>query len=68
MWKVQDLGAHFQHEEGDRGVLSEIEFSITDIEKACQQLKSSVALGPDGVTAVLLKNCRKQLSLPLFYL
>ena len=68
MWKVQDFGEHFQHEEGDMGALSDIEFSSADIEKACQQLKSSSAPGPDGVPAVLLKTCRKQLSLPLFYL
>ena len=68
MWKVQDFGEHFQHEEGDRSALSDIEFSSADIEKACQQLKSSSAPGPDGVPAVLLKTCRKQLSLPLFYL
>ena len=46
----------------------DIDFTSEDIEKACQQLSASAAPGPDGVPAVLLKTCRKQLSFPLHLL
>ena len=48
--------------------LSDIKFSETDIELACQELSSSSAPGPDGVPASLLKSCRKELSRPLYIL
>ena len=35
---------------------------------ACRELKPSSSPGPDGVPAVLLKTCRKQLCLPLYHL
>ena len=39
-----------------------------DIEKACSELNTSSAAGPDGVPAILLKTCRKELSQPIFHL
>ena len=48
--------------------LCDISFTREDIEKACLQLSSSAAAGPDGVPAALLKSCRKQLSQPLYHL
>ena len=67
-WKVDDLADHFKPEDYILGSLSDIYFSSKDIEKACLQLSASSAAGPDGVPAVLLKTCRKQLSLPLYFL
>ena len=67
-WKVDSLEDHFKEDETVTDILSDIQFSQSDIEKACLQLSSSSAAGPDGVPAVLLKTCRRQLSLPLYYL
>ena len=66
-WAVSDRAEHFRGEEGDES-LSDIQFSAADIEKACSELKGTAAPGPDGVPASLLKNCRKQLSKPLYIL
>ena len=66
-WLVHNYEEHFRCEDGD-GSLSDFEFSQADIEKACSELKSSAAPGPDGVPAILLKSCRKQLSRPLYLL
>ena len=66
-WSVGDRQGHFRVEDED-GSFHDIQFSPTDIEKACAELKSTAAPGPDGVPASLLKNCRKQLSKPLYIL
>jgi hypothetical protein len=65
---VGSLQDHFKVDDQASGGLSDISFTKSDIEKACLQLSSSSAAGPDGVPAVLLKTCRKQLCLPLFHL
>ena len=67
-WKVEDLKEHFKEDDQAIDSLADITFTQSDIEKACLSLSSSSAAGPDGVPAVLLKSCRKQLSLPLYYL
>ena len=66
-WSVRDRPGHFMVEDGD-GSFNDIQFSPADIEKACAELKSTAAPGPDGVPASLLKTCRKQLSKPLHIL
>ena len=63
-WSVTDPQEHFKVEEGD-DYLTDFKFSQEDIEKACAELRGTAAPGPDGVPAVLLKNCRKELSKPL---
>ena len=50
-----------------QGALQSNNFGPEDIEKACSELKSSSAPGPDGVPAVLLKTCKKELSQPLYH-
>ena len=67
-WKVDSLEEHFKECDVVTDTLSDITFTKSDIEEACLQLSASSAAGPDGVPAVLLKTCRKQLSLPLYYL
>ena len=47
--------------------MSDIKFSPHDIKEECAELKSSAAPGQDGIPAALLKECREQLSTPLFY-
>ena len=46
-------------------ILSEHDFSPDHIEQA--ELNATSAPGPDGIPAQLLKECRKELKLPLFY-
>ena len=48
--------------------LSDIEFSELDIIDAIDELSNNSASGPDGVSAILLKRCKKQLCSPLYIL
>ena len=48
--------------------LTFIKLTEEDIVAACSELKTSSAAGADGVPASLLKNCRQELSRPLFIL
>ena len=66
-WTVPNASKHFQVEDDDRS-LNDFKFCPEDIEKACSELSSTSAPGPDGVPASLLKNCRKELSKPLYIL
>ena len=58
-WSVTDFKEHFKTDDdldtdADTS-LQNIRFGPEDIEKACSQLKSTAAAGPDGVPAILLK-------------
>ena len=64
-WSVSDAQEHFLFEDGDDS-LNDFQFSPDDIERACSELKSTAAAGPDGVPAILLKTCKKELSKPLY--
>ena len=65
-WSVSNFSEHFKAEESENGELSDLNFSHEDIERACSELKGTAAPGPDGVPALLLKTCRKELSKPLY--
>ena len=43
-------------------ILSDVKFSPKDIQRACAEVIGTVAPGPDGVPAMLLISCRKELS------
>ena len=43
-------------------------FGAKEVEEACSELRANAAAGPDGVPAILLKSCRKQLATPLYHL
>ena len=45
--------------------LSDITFTTEDMESAIGELRSNAATGDDGFPAILLKNCKSALSLPL---
>ena len=47
-------------------VLSDISFDPVDIEEAIDELSANSAAGPDQFPAVLLKQCKKVLSKPLY--
>ena len=66
--KIIDDENHFfldTSEYSDNAILSNIEFSESDIEAAIHKLKSGASPGPDNVPAILLKKCKKALSKPL---
>ena len=70
---VTDFSDHFKQDdeqaEAELGEsLTDIQFEPKDIEMACADLKSTAAPGPDGVPAVLIKTCRKELSKPIYLL
>ena len=68
-WSVPDPEHFFSSKvPDDPDVLDNIVFSPKDIEEACSELRANAAAGPDGVPAILLKSCRKQLSRPLYVL
>ena len=64
-WTVHDTSSFFQVQEGTTNSLTNIKFNHVDIELACEELSGNSAPGPDGVPALLLKECRKELSHPL---
>ena len=45
--------------------LSDINFSEKDIEAAISEIKPNAACGDDGFSAMLLKHCKEELSVPL---
>ena len=64
-WSVSDPKAHFAVQD-DQDSLNDFKFNPEDIERACSELKGTAAAGPDGVPAILLKTCKKELSKPLY--
>ena len=66
-WSLTDFKTHFDVLAGGDS-LGKIVFGPEDIEKACAELRPSAAAGPDGVPAMWLKNCKKQLGKPVYYL
>ena len=47
-------------------ILSDITFEPADIEEAITELSANSAAGPDKLPALLLKQCKKELSIPLY--
>ena len=73
-WKVTNPEEFFSPRpppepgEDDNDLLADIPFTVKDIELACSELRGNAAPGPNGVPAMLLKTCRKQLATPLHHL
>ena len=65
-WVVDNVKEFFDIAE-DLAML-DIEFTEDDIVAACSELKITSAAGADGVPASLLKDCKKELSKPLYLL
>ena len=55
----------FPDEEESISTLQDFDLTPKDLEDAMGDLSSSSAAGPDGIPAILLKMCKKALSLPL---
>jgi exonuclease III len=45
--------------------IMDVEVTVEDVLGAIDSIAPSAAPGPDGISAVLLKNCKKELALPL---
>ena len=69
-WNIPNFRQFFSVEEPAPSgrLLSNLELNPDIIELACAELKGTSAPGPDGIPAVLLKECKKELKLPLYYL
>ena len=69
-WSIPDVRKFFSVEESvsSSHMLANLEFDPDFIEVACAELKGTSAPGPDGIPAILLKECKQELKLPLFYL
>ena len=50
----------------DGRYISDIEFSVKNIEEAISEISTTAAAGPDRFPAILLKQCKSQLAKPLF--
>ena len=50
----------------DGRYISDIEFSVKNIEDAISEISATAAAGPDRFPAILLKQCKSQLAKPLF--
>ena len=69
-WAIHDMKEFFSvGSSGPTGyILTHLDFTPEDIELACSQLKGSSAAGPDGFPTAVLKECKKELKLPLFHI
>ena len=47
-------------------MLTDITFTPEDVQKCINQIKPNAAPGPDGFPAILLRECSKELSKPLY--
>ena len=55
----------FPDEADADSTLQNFQFTRKELEEAMGELSPTSAAGPDGMPAILLKNCKKELSLPL---
>ena len=69
-WEIPDFAQFFSVDRSTPTgkILTDLDFTPDHIEQACAELSATSAPGPDGIPAQLLKECRKELKLPLFYL
>lgn len=60
---VDDSGHVFAEKESvEVEVMSKVRFNAHNVARALQRLKANKSPGPDGIPAILLKNCAKELS------
>ena len=67
--KIEDVEDFFKCEsESNTPELKDIDFTEKDVENMINEIKSNSACGEDGFSALLLKNCKSELSVPLYIL
>ena len=69
-WDIPDLKQFFSVDGSTATgrILTHFDFTPDHIEYACAELSVSSAPGPDGIPASVLKECRKELKQPLYFL
>ena len=65
--RIENIDEFFCCDESAPGI-NDVQFTEEDIEKVISEIKSNSACGDDGFSALLLKNCKKELSVPLYIL
>lgn len=67
--KIEDVDDFFSSSSDDTAPeINDIDFTEKDIEEIITEIKSNSACGNDGFSALLLKNCKSALSIPLYLL
>ena len=64
---IEDIDDFFSSD-NEATEINDIDFTEEDIEKMISEIKSTSACGEDGFSALLLKNCKTELSTPLYLL
>lgn len=64
---IEDIDDFFSSD-NETTEINDIDFTEEDIEKMISEIKSTSACGEDGFSALLLKNCKTELSTPLYLL
>ena len=72
-YAIKDISQFFKINEvvqqnSGKTLLTDIDFSMEDVKNAISKIKNHAAAGPDSWPAILLKNCKDELSLPIFTL
>ena len=63
--QIEDIDDFFESNDDESG-LNDVNFTVEEIEKAISEIRSNAACGDDGFSALLLKNCKSELSVPLY--
>ena len=69
-WQIPDIKLFFSSDNSrpSSPALENLELSPDHIEQACAELKGTSAPGPDGIPAILLKECKNELKVPLYFM
>ena len=60
------LSQVMNHNKPKEDILTDINFTPEDVESCINKIKKHAAPGPDGFSAILLRECSKELSKPLY--
>ena len=66
--RINNVSKFFEEEVIKADGINDIEFNLSDIKKAINELKTNSASGPDSWKAVFLKHCKDEVAEPLFML
>jgi len=64
--KVLQPKQFFSEVDINKPSLVDIDFTVEDIERAIDKMSANSSAGPDGFSAMFIKNCKSNLSVPLY--